>query len=343
MLNLNERTIKEKDFLKCKEAKDKIKFLLRYAVLAPSTHNSQPWLFKITNNSCSIFQNPDIKLPQADAKGRDMYISFGCLIENLIIAAKHFGVFDKVFILPKGEANLIAKITFKNLEKKNSFNSKYSSLLKAILKRVTVRGLFDKRSIPNNILSKLKRIEKSPNLTLFIKSDKETVKKIAELTAQGLKIAYKSHIFRDEMSKWVNNNFSNRREGIPGYALRMNNFLSVIFPTLVKYRDIGAMVSVLNYKSMVSTPCVCVITANKDSKINWIETGRLAQRSILYLYSKNVKSSIFVASVEMGDLYKQVQSILKTSQVPQFVFCSGYMSFEQKPTPRHPIEEKLLN
>ena len=26
---------------------EKLKFLLRYAILAPSTHNSQPWLFHI--------------------------------------------------------------------------------------------------------------------------------------------------------------------------------------------------------------------------------------------------------------------------------------------------------
>ena len=41
--NIAIRTIDKGEFFKLKNPKEKKKFLLRYAILAPSTHNSQPW------------------------------------------------------------------------------------------------------------------------------------------------------------------------------------------------------------------------------------------------------------------------------------------------------------
>lgn len=40
-----------------------IKDILRDATRAPSIHNSQPWLFKIKENSVDVFFNPKYVLP----------------------------------------------------------------------------------------------------------------------------------------------------------------------------------------------------------------------------------------------------------------------------------------
>lgn len=64
---------------------ESIKEILKYGILAPSTHNTQPWLFKVKDNSVEIYYDPKLKLPEADKEGRDLYISMGCLIENIII------------------------------------------------------------------------------------------------------------------------------------------------------------------------------------------------------------------------------------------------------------------
>jgi len=38
---------------------EKMKFLLRYAILAPSSHNSQPWKFRIPDSEINIFADKD--------------------------------------------------------------------------------------------------------------------------------------------------------------------------------------------------------------------------------------------------------------------------------------------
>ena len=48
------------------------RFLLRYGVLAPSTHNSQPWLFRIRGGRLSIYNDPKVEIKKADPEGRDL-------------------------------------------------------------------------------------------------------------------------------------------------------------------------------------------------------------------------------------------------------------------------------
>jgi len=37
--------INEQDFPRGEDSTEKLKFLIRYAILAPSSHNTQPWKF----------------------------------------------------------------------------------------------------------------------------------------------------------------------------------------------------------------------------------------------------------------------------------------------------------
>ncbi len=34
---------------------DRLRFLLRYAVLAPSSHNTQPWKFRVSGDRIDVF------------------------------------------------------------------------------------------------------------------------------------------------------------------------------------------------------------------------------------------------------------------------------------------------
>jgi len=342
MGNLEVWKIKHKNFFK-KNPDGKIKHLLKYAILAPSTHNMQPWLFKVMKSSCVISYDPKLTLPQADAKGRDLYISLGCCIENLVIAAQYYNVFDSVNLFPKTGKYSVAEVKFKNLGKRTSENKKMKRLFSTITERVNSRGLFLKKTIKRSVVAQLLKLNTFSGLKLSLLEDGDQIIEMSKLTADGLRYAYKNPKFRKEMSGWVNSNLSSRNEGIPGYSLRMPFLLSLVFPTLVRNFNVGKQVGKINFVSMSSSSLVVVISANNDIKETWVNTGRLAERMMLFLQSNNVKTSIFVASVEMGDLYKKVQEITKTHLIPQFVFCAGYMGHNQKQTPRHPLETKLIS
>ena len=81
----------EADFPKTRDAGEKLRFLLNYAVLAPSGHNTQPWLFKVRNSEVELYTDRTRGLPVVDPEDRALVISCGAALFNLRAAVRHFG------------------------------------------------------------------------------------------------------------------------------------------------------------------------------------------------------------------------------------------------------------
>lgn len=339
------RDIREEDFLKLDTLQGKIRFILQYAVLAPSTHNSQPWLFKVNENSCEVYLDSSLKLRHADPKGRDVHISIGCAIENLIIAAKYRGLFGGVSfgLFGKNKNKKIAELCVKNTEKIKG----YKSLIREIKQWVNARGNFKKEIINTGIIEDVLRSadlsDINTDVAITIITDKKIIERLAKLTAKGLRLAHSSSVFRKEMSQWMNSSFSPKRQGVPGYALKVPVILSLIIPTLVRYFDLSRVLAKKNYESIASAPLVTLLSLQEDNDKQWVQVGRVAQRLMLEWHVKGYNTSIFVAAIEMGGLYKEVQQYLKNkAHIPQFLFVVGHIDSLHKPTPRHAIDGKII-
>src|SRR5438105_2069360 len=84
------------DYNAQKTESEKLKFLLKFGVLAPSSHNTQPWSFSIEDNSILVYMEVGRRLPIADSNDRQLFLSIGCAIENIVIAADYFGYLSNV-------------------------------------------------------------------------------------------------------------------------------------------------------------------------------------------------------------------------------------------------------
>lgn len=77
------------DFPSDADLEEAATFLLRYAILAPSSHNSQPWRLKTTEDGFDLMVDESRWLNHADPNRRELHLSLGCAVENAIIAAQH--------------------------------------------------------------------------------------------------------------------------------------------------------------------------------------------------------------------------------------------------------------
>jgi hypothetical protein len=67
--------------------------VLYHASLAPSGHNTQPWGVRVPEpHRLLIGTAPDRWLPEVDPQNRELLLSLGCFLENLIVAARHRGL-----------------------------------------------------------------------------------------------------------------------------------------------------------------------------------------------------------------------------------------------------------
>ena len=74
--------------------------LVRAAILAASPHNTQPWLFKVTNSSIELYIDTRRNVGALDPYLREEHIGIGCALENLMLAAAANGYQATVTFLP---------------------------------------------------------------------------------------------------------------------------------------------------------------------------------------------------------------------------------------------------
>jgi hypothetical protein len=166
---------------------------------------------------------------------------------------------------------------------------------------------------------------------------------MGELTAEGLRRAYSNKNFRKEMSGWIYPDaIRKRKDGIPTSSLKAPFPFSIILPYLVRFFNIGKKLGELNRISIASAPLSIAIFSKKNEPDTWVKVGMLVERVMLHLNSKGIKTSIFVAAIEMG-LTKEIKNLFGTDLEPQFHFCAGYMGANKKYTPRRSLEEFIIN
>src|SRR5512142_1875309 len=83
--------IDESEFYELESHADQMAFLVRYAVLAPSSHNTQPWSFRVTRDGVEVYGDYSRRCGVADPTGRELLMSVGAAITNFCAAAAHFG------------------------------------------------------------------------------------------------------------------------------------------------------------------------------------------------------------------------------------------------------------
>lgn len=315
---------------------EKIKFILSLAILSPSTHNTQPWLFKINSTVCQVFIDTSIKLPNSDPTGRDLFISHGCLAEYIEQAANYFGFKCQFEFINKN--NLVFQVEFFPTE----IDKSKKSIVEAMLMRINVRGMFDKKDLPVELKDDLVSFS-DDKVKFILLSGREKTKYLAQLTARAIAEAHKNKNFRQELSQWMRHSLTKKLDGLVGYNLRIPFLLSFIFPPLIKILNLGKLFAKLNYQAIASAPAAGILLTNEDNPISWWQVGRSFVKINLYINSIGIKTSIYVGSIEIGDNREKLKQYLKTSLLSQFSFVIGYMSGNFRHSPRYNLKSRLIN
>ena len=80
--SINPWSVTKLEFPLARPAADQLRFLLNYAVLAPSGHNTQPWLFKVSDDYVEIYADKTRALPVVDPGNRELIMSCGAALFN---------------------------------------------------------------------------------------------------------------------------------------------------------------------------------------------------------------------------------------------------------------------
>lgn len=77
-----------------------VRSALSLAVRAPSVHNSQPWVWRVGDESIHLFANPELQLRHTDPDARDLILSCGAALNHCAVAFAALGWQSKIHRFP---------------------------------------------------------------------------------------------------------------------------------------------------------------------------------------------------------------------------------------------------
>ncbi|QFU90562.1 hypothetical protein [Amycolatopsis sp. YIM 10] len=123
--------------------------LVAAAVLAANARNVQPWKFRITDAGIDVFADPERVQGALDPYDRELEVSLGCAIENLVLAARANGYHADVRAPAEGGDGQAVSVLLR------PGTREVSELYQAIPHRHTNRGPFTRRPLSADLLREI--------------------------------------------------------------------------------------------------------------------------------------------------------------------------------------------
>jgi len=306
--------------------------LLEYGILAPSTHNTQPWRFESDEKSLFLYPDRNYELSYGDSENRGLFISLGCCLINIMVAAEHFGMPLQATIRGSGN-NIFLQLV---QSKTKSENSSLRSLFPGIKSRTSNKLPYSPKVVAPNILKKLTLI---PSIHLEI--NKRKIEEIANLHSQTAAEYAMNKAFARELSNWLRYNKTEQGDGMPGFVSGIKTGPSLVGRYVIRF--VPKVLKVLAKKDkglIMSSATVGIITSAKNNAEAWIDVGKKYQQFALQATLLGLSSTPLAAMIEKELAATRLARLFEVSadERPQMFFRLGYPTVDTKHTPRREIK-----
>jgi len=249
--------------------------IIKYAAQAPSEHNTQPWKFKITGDTITISPDFTRSLAVADRDSHAMYISLGCALENMIIAANEFNYEAKADI-GKDENGLSVRVLLYEGGKIEK-----SGLFDYIVKRQVTRSKYHPGRIPNKILSELFGDTDDDGIHSRLFLSETEIKSLIPYVIKGHRLQSGNRHYVKELVSW--SRFSEKEamlkgDGLWSASFGLPSFGRFIGPACMKMPVYSRRESRRLTEMMLTSSGLVMFLAEKNDPYHWIRLGQAFQQ-----------------------------------------------------------------
>lgn len=308
--------------------------LVRYATLAASGHNTQPWTFAIKEDAIEIHPDYARRLPIVDPHDRELWISLGCALENLLVAARADGYAPDV-TYPETAEFIHVRLT--------ADTAQGGTLFDAISLRQNTRSEYDGQAVKRDHLDQVQALPLEPGVELRFVLNPPELKTVLEYVNQGNLSQYADKAFVEELIDWLRFNKKEALASLDGlYSGSSGNpevprWLGQMFVAGTKPQQQADA----DAKKLRSSSGAVVVASATDDKTSWVRTGQVYERMALKMTSLNVRSAFLNQPIEVADVRGEFQSALGLGDaLPQLLVRFGYADATPHSL-RRPVEQVL--
>jgi nitroreductase len=293
---------------------------IRYATLAASGHNTQPWRFRLRGSRIEILPDLSRRTPVVDPDDHHLFVSLGCAAENLALAAGARG--------RPGELRF-ASANDGSVEFAFGGGSEIDSVLfDAIPKRQSTRADYDGKPVSVPDMQTLADAAAVPGVDLVLITDRAQIDRVRDLVVAGNSAQMADKAFVQELKAWLR--FSPREAIETGDGLFSASSGN---PTLPAW--LGPPVFDWVFKAdaendkyarqLHSSSGVAVFISRRDDREHWVLAGRACQRFALQATALGLKHAFVNQPVEVASLRPQLAALVgMLGRRPDVVMRFGY-------------------
>ncbi len=314
--------------------------LIQYAVLAPSGHNTQPWRFAVDSRSIRILPDRSRRLPVVDPDDRELLMSLGCALENLVVAASQAGFDPAVAVFPADEPQDCLRVRLAP-----AASPVAAPLFAAIAERRTNRRHYDGRPIPPDDLARLSAVACEPGVAIHLLTAPDQFATIVDLVREGDRRQLEDEPFRAELSCWIRFNAAEaatKGDGLAAAAMETPEVPRWIGERVLCFVLTGERQAVKDERVIQSSPALALVTTAADDRRAWVAAGRTFERFALTATTLGIQLAHLNQPCEVPGLRGELTRRLgQEGRHAQLLVRLGYA--EPLPrSPRRPLDAVLL-
>lgn len=297
------------------------------AVMAPSSHNTQPWRFRVIGTRLDILVDSTRHLAVIDADRRQLLQSVGCALFNARIAIRAMGYLDIVTTLfcDRSEPGFVASIC---LGAPHVTTSTDHLLMQAMPLRHTNRRAFLPRPVAERDSDVMieAAAEEGATMVRLAPAQKQV---LAEIVEQADEVQLGDPSFRHELSQWLVPFGSRRKDGIPFVEKEYGSNLPFTLMRTLRSPAIGVHAGLLEERIVEGAPLVAVIGTRTDDASAWLACGQALEAVLLHATSRGLSAAFMNQAVEVPALRGRLAELVPEVGYPQMVLRLGF--------PREPV------
>lgn len=317
---------------------DKLRWAVAQAARAPSTHNTQPWRFRLLGDSVELYADPSRALPVVDPDGRELALSLGASLFHLRLSLRTWGLDVEVDRLPEPQnMNLFARVTARPGAPPTEDERR---LVAAIATRHTSRAPYLDERVPEDLVERLRRDAEAEGAWFVPLTEESARVRLVAHVMEADRQQWANPRFRAELAHWMRPNDSTAHDGLFGYAAGLDNVESHLATMAVRLIDRGAREAVQHSHLAEASPLLAVIGTEGDWALPWLRAGEALGRVLLRAESESLRAAFLNQPVELPELRERVGELAGRPGSPQIILRLGYGA-PGRATPRRLTDELL--